>query len=54
MLRAFNMGVGLVIVCDAARADRVRQLLVETGEPDVWTIGHIEPGDRIVRYGNAA
>jgi phosphoribosylformylglycinamidine cyclo-ligase len=50
MFRAFNMGIGLIIVCANADADRARQLLERTGESGAAPIGHILAGDRGVRY----
>lgn len=50
MLRAFNMGIGLVVVCDADAAERVLALLRESGETGAVRIGRVVPGDRIVGY----
>jgi phosphoribosylformylglycinamidine cyclo-ligase len=50
MLRSFNMGIGLVLVCAQRDVDRVRQLLADENEADVRLIGRIESGDRQVRY----
>jgi phosphoribosylformylglycinamidine cyclo-ligase len=50
MFRAFNMGIGLIIVCANADADRARQLLERTGESGAAPIGHVLAGDRRVRY----
>lgn len=50
MLRAFNMGIGLVVVCDADAADRVLALLSESGETGAVRIGRVVPGDRMVGY----
>jgi phosphoribosylformylglycinamidine cyclo-ligase len=50
MFRAFNMGIGLIIVCANADADRVRELLERTGESGAPLIGHVLAGDRRVRY----
>jgi phosphoribosylformylglycinamidine cyclo-ligase len=50
MFRAFNMGIGLIIVCANADADRVRELLERTGESGAAPIGHVLAGDRRVRY----
>src|SRR6187402_980061 len=49
MLRAFNMGVGLVMACAAADTGRVRQLLESHGERPI-NLGHIESGEPSVRY----
>jgi phosphoribosylformylglycinamidine cyclo-ligase len=45
MMRTFNMGIGLIIVCDQASAD---QLLAQLGS-GATRIGRIEAG-RGVRY----
>jgi len=50
MFRAFNMGVGLVLVCAAEEADRVIDLLKEAGEPNAFRIGSVVAGDRGVKY----
>src|SRR3984893_13884541 len=50
MFRAFNMGIGLIIVCANAHADRVRELLERRGESGAPLIGHVLAGDRRVRY----
>jgi phosphoribosylformylglycinamidine cyclo-ligase len=51
MLRAFNMGVGLVIVCSPRDVERVINTIVTLGEPDVARIGFVVAGEREVRYG---
>jgi phosphoribosylformylglycinamidine cyclo-ligase len=43
MFRAFNMGIGLVVVCANADADRVRELLQRGGEVSA-VIGHVVEG----------
>ena len=50
MLRAFNMGVGLIIVCAESDADRVMSSLREHGEPSAFRLGSVVPGDRTVAY----
>jgi phosphoribosylformylglycinamidine cyclo-ligase len=50
MYRAFNMGIGLVLVCAAAAGDAVLATLAAAGEPLVFRIGRVVPGDRAVRY----
>jgi phosphoribosylformylglycinamidine cyclo-ligase len=47
MFRAFNMGVGLIIVCGQTQVDRVRAMLTEQGERPML-IGEIADGDRTV------
>jgi phosphoribosylformylglycinamidine cyclo-ligase len=53
MLRAFNMGIGLIVVCAATDAERVINTLALAGETHAVRIGSIVPGDRDVRYLNA-
>jgi phosphoribosylaminoimidazole (AIR) synthetase len=43
------MGIGMVLVVDAASAESVQARLREAGERPV-TIGHVERGARRVRY----
>ncbi len=50
MLRAFNMGVGLIVVCAASDADRVLSSLREHGEPAAFRIGSVTSGDRKVEF----
>jgi phosphoribosylformylglycinamidine cyclo-ligase len=50
MRRAFNMGVGLIVVCAAADAERAIELMASTGEPGAWRLGRVVPGERAVRY----
>lgn len=50
MFRAFNMGIGLVIMCAAADADRAIAMLKEAGETGAMLIGEVVPGDRTVEY----
>ena len=50
MFRAFNMGVGLIIVCTATEAERVLGTLIRGGEPDAFRIGVVVAGERLVRY----
>ena len=50
MLRTFNCGVGMVLVCQAHEADAIAQILQNEGE-DVFTIGRITARDgEAVRY----
>jgi phosphoribosylformylglycinamidine cyclo-ligase len=50
MFRAFNMGIGLIVVCAASDRDRVLGLLAAGGESDAVEIGEVVTGDREVRY----
>ncbi len=50
MLRTFNMGIGLVIVCAAGDEPDVRQALADAGEPGALTIGAVAAGDGRVVY----
>jgi phosphoribosylaminoimidazole (AIR) synthetase len=45
MLRAFNMGVGLVMAVGAGDALRVTERI-----SGAWIVGRIEPGSGGVRY----
>jgi phosphoribosylformylglycinamidine cyclo-ligase len=47
MFRAFNMGIGMIVVCGEGDADRAVSLL----NGDARVIGHVERGPREVRYG---
>jgi phosphoribosylformylglycinamidine cyclo-ligase len=49
MFRAFNMGVGMIIVCSQRDADSVLRAVVENGCA-VWQIGRVVRGERTVRY----
>ena len=49
MLRAFNMGIGLIIAVDASYSNRVLDALKGAGEHPL-TLGRVVPGDRVVRY----
>ncbi|HEX4346420.1 MAG TPA: phosphoribosylformylglycinamidine cyclo-ligase [Vicinamibacterales bacterium] len=50
MLRAFNMGIGLVIVCAARDAERVINVLGSAGEPSPRRIGFVVAGEKGVSY----
>jgi phosphoribosylformylglycinamidine cyclo-ligase len=50
MFRAFNMGVGLVIVCSSRDAERVIDMLIRDGEPHAFKLGGVVAGDRSVQY----
>ena len=49
MFRAFNMGIGLIVVADPGKADDVIDLLERAGEQPV-SLGHVISGDRDIRY----
>jgi phosphoribosylformylglycinamidine cyclo-ligase len=49
MYRSFNMGIGLIVACRAADADRVMTALRDGGESPT-VIGHLVAGDRLVSY----
>jgi phosphoribosylformylglycinamidine cyclo-ligase len=50
MFRAFNMGVGMIVVCPANDAERVFETLATAGEPDAVRIGAVVAGETSVRY----
>ena len=50
MLRAFNMGIGLIVACEAGSAARVLESLKASGETGACEIGRIVPGTPGVRY----
>ena len=50
MLRAFNMGVGLVIVCSFVDAQRVIDVVGGHGERGAFRLGSVITGARSVRY----
>ena len=50
MFRAFNMGIGLVIVCAARETERVINMLARAGEPHAVRIGFVVSGNRQVTY----
>jgi phosphoribosylformylglycinamidine cyclo-ligase len=49
MFRAFNMGIGLIVVCRETDASRVLEILEANGEPAA-RLGQVIAGDRDVRY----
>jgi phosphoribosylformylglycinamidine cyclo-ligase len=49
MFRAFNMGVGLILVCAADHRQSVMELLAQGGERPI-ALGRVVPGDRDVQY----
>jgi phosphoribosylformylglycinamidine cyclo-ligase len=50
MFRAFNMGVGLVIVCGSDDATRVLEQAAASGEPSAFQLGVVVGGGSNVRY----
>jgi phosphoribosylformylglycinamidine cyclo-ligase len=50
MFRAFNMGIGLILVCASGESERVINLLVRNGEPHAVRIGVVGSGSREVIY----
>jgi phosphoribosylformylglycinamidine cyclo-ligase len=50
MLRTFNMGLGLIVVCASADEGRLRDLLSVNGEPNAIRIGEIRAGGTGVEY----
>jgi phosphoribosylformylglycinamidine cyclo-ligase len=50
MFRTFNMGIGLILACDAGRETELRQALASAGEPHAVTIGEIVSGGAGVVY----
>jgi phosphoribosylformylglycinamidine cyclo-ligase len=50
MFRAFNMGIGLILVCEAEHAHDVLGQLAAAGEREARIIGAVTPGNAVVRY----
>jgi phosphoribosylformylglycinamidine cyclo-ligase len=50
MFRAFNMGIGLIVVVPPAVSGRALAILGEAGEPGAVPIGRVVRGNRDVRY----
>jgi phosphoribosylformylglycinamidine cyclo-ligase len=50
MLRAFNMGIGLIVACGADAVDAVMDTLRGAGEAGARVIGRLVAGERDVRY----
>ena len=50
MFRAFNMGIGLVIVCEAGVDKLALELLAQAGETGALPIGRVVAGNRVVEY----
>jgi phosphoribosylformylglycinamidine cyclo-ligase len=49
-LRTFNMGIGMVVVCDAGSAGTLRSRFEQAGEPGAVEIGKVTKGDGEVMY----
>jgi phosphoribosylformylglycinamidine cyclo-ligase len=52
MFRAFNMGVGMIVVCAPGDTQRLLDIVARSGMTDAFRIGVVVPGDRTVRYIN--
>ena len=50
MFRAFNMGIGLVIVCEATAGMQALELLAKAGETGALLIGRVVAGNGVVEY----
>jgi phosphoribosylformylglycinamidine cyclo-ligase len=50
VFRAFNMGVGLILVCAPEHVDRALREIGGAGEEAAHIIGHVIRGDRVVHY----
>ena len=50
MFRTFNMGVGLILVCEASEVDDLIGSLRSSGEPHAFRLGAIGEGGEGVRY----
>ena len=50
MLRAFNMGIGLIVACDERRAPEVLAVLQSGGGAGSAIIGGVVDGDKTVEY----
>ena len=50
MLRTFNMGIGLILACDAARSSACMKALKAAGEAGAVRIGEIRAGTGTVVY----
>jgi phosphoribosylformylglycinamidine cyclo-ligase len=50
MLRTFNMGIGLIVVCASEHAAQLMDDLARHGEPGARLIGAIQDGRRGVSY----
>jgi phosphoribosylformylglycinamidine cyclo-ligase len=50
MFRAFNMGIGMIVACDARYASEVLSMLRDAGEPGAQIVGGLVEGERVVEY----
>jgi phosphoribosylformylglycinamidine cyclo-ligase len=50
MYRAFNMGIGLILVCAPAETEQIIDTLARNGEPHAVRIGLVVSGSRDVGY----
>jgi phosphoribosylformylglycinamidine cyclo-ligase len=50
MFRAFNMGIGLILVCAPEHVERTLGATAAAGESAATIIGHVIRGDRTVHY----
>jgi phosphoribosylformylglycinamidine cyclo-ligase len=50
MFRAFNMGIGLILVCAPAETEQIIDTLARNGEPHAVRIGSVVSGSRDVGY----
>jgi phosphoribosylaminoimidazole (AIR) synthetase len=50
MLRAFNMGMGMIVGCEARHEPEVLAMLRDNGGQDSVVIGRIVQGNRTVEY----
>jgi phosphoribosylformylglycinamidine cyclo-ligase len=50
MLRAFNMGVGMIVVCGPDDPQRAIEIAATAGEPNAFRLGRVVSGDHGVRY----
>jgi phosphoribosylformylglycinamidine cyclo-ligase len=50
MFRAFNMGIGLILICAPGNVDRALRVIAAAGGPAASIVGHIVAGDQVVHY----
>jgi phosphoribosylformylglycinamidine cyclo-ligase len=50
MFRAFNMGIGLILICAPGNVARALRVIAAAGEPAASIVGHIVAGDQVVHY----